>query len=61
MTISEIIKTLDLEVLSGNELLGSEVTGGYAGDLLSDVLANAEVGNLWITIQIHQNIVAVAS
>ena len=38
-----------------------EVTGGYASDLLSDVLANSEEGNLWITLQIHQNIVGVAS
>jgi hypothetical protein len=29
--------------------------------LLSDVLANSEEGNLWITLQIHQNIVGVAS
>ena len=41
--------------------LDREVTGGYASDLLSDVLANSEEGNLWITLQIHQNIVGVAS
>ena len=61
MTISDIIAKLELQVLSGNELLEREVTGGYAGDLLSDVLANSELGNLWITIQIHPNIIAVAS
>ena len=61
MTISNIIKTLDLKVLSGNELLDRAVTGGFAGDLLSDVLANSKPGNLWITIQIHPNIIAVAS
>ena len=43
------------------ELLEGEVTGGYAGDLLSDVLANSEKGYVWITLQIHQNIIAVAS
>jgi serine kinase of HPr protein (carbohydrate metabolism regulator) len=61
MTIKEIIKKLDFKVISGEKLLDKEITGGYAGDLLSDVLANAEKGNLWITSQIHQNIVAVAS
>ena len=61
MTVSNIIKILDLKVLSGNELLDRAVTGGYAGDLLSDVLANSKPGNLWITIQIHPNIIAVAS
>jgi len=56
-----LIRQLNLHVRSGQEDLGREVTGGYAGDLLSDVLANAEPGNIWVTLQIHQNIVAVAS
>ncbi len=29
-------------------------------DLLSDVYAGAKEGDLWITLQLHQNIVAVA-
>ncbi len=61
MKIKDIVKTLDLQVMSGEEFLEREVTGGYAGDLLSDVLANSKKGNLWITLQIHQNIIAVAS
>ena len=61
MKIKDIVKTLDLEVISGEEFLESEVTGGYAGDLLSDILTNSKKGNLWITLQIHKNIIAVAS
>ena len=61
MKIRDIIKALHLKVLSGQLLLEREVTGGYAGDLLSDVLANPNRGNIWITLQIHQNIIAVAS
>ena len=61
MKIKDIVEALDLQVVSGEELLDREVTGGYAGDLLSDVLANAKSGNIWITLQIHQNIIAVAS
>ena len=41
--------------------LGTEVTGGYASDLLSCVMAKAQAGNVWVTIQGHPNIVAVAS
>ena len=41
--------------------LSRECTGGYVSDLLSDVMANARPGDLWITLQVHQNIVAVAS
>ena len=61
MKIKDIVKVLDLQVISGQELLEREVTGGYAGDLLSDVLANSKKGSIWITLQIHQNIIAVAS
>jgi len=37
------------------------VTGGYVSDLLSYVMARAKEGNLWVTVQSHPNIVAVAS
>jgi hypothetical protein len=37
-----------------------EVTAGYVSDMLSDVLGHAREGALWVTLQTHQNIVAVA-
>ncbi|MCB5258787.1 MAG: hypothetical protein WC179_05350 [Candidatus Cloacimonadaceae bacterium] len=37
------------------------ITGGYAGDMLSDVMSSAKSGQAWITIMKHLNIVAVAS
>ncbi len=61
MRLSDIAKHLDLTTLCGNDLDEIEVGGGYAGDLLSDVLANAESGSLWFTIQRHKNIIAVAT
>jgi len=61
MKIRDIVKTLGLKVISGEEFLEREVTGGYAGDLLSDVLANSQKGYVLITLQIHRNIIAVAS
>lgn len=60
MKLKEIIEKLQLKVLTGQENLDVEVTGGYTSDLLSDVIANSKEGNLWITLQIHQNIIAVA-
>jgi hypothetical protein len=36
------------------------ITGCYVSDLLSDVLARAEPGALWVTVQVHRNIVSVA-
>jgi hypothetical protein len=61
MKLTELIQKLNLSVRSAKGNLERQVTGGYASDLLSDVLANSEEGNLWITLQIHQNIVGVAS
>jgi hypothetical protein len=52
---------MNLRVMVGHGKLSAEVGGGYASDLLSDVLANSASGHVWITLQAHQNIVAVAS
>ncbi|MBN2573747.1 MAG: serine kinase [Deltaproteobacteria bacterium] len=60
MTLKEIVEGLGLRALTTHECEDRQVTGGYTSDLLSDVMANARPGNLWITLQIHQNIVAVA-
>jgi predicted transcriptional regulator len=61
MILKEVIDKFGLKVLSGKEQLGLEVTGGYCSDLLSDVMGNADEGHIWITIQVHKNIVAVAA
>ena len=61
MKLSEIMQRLQLEVIAGGGSLLREVNGGYASDLLSDVIANAQEGDLWVTLQTHQNIIAVAS
>jgi len=61
MKISDLITTLDLKVISGQNGLPNEVTGGYVSDLLSDVMGNAKEGNVWITLQTHQNVIAVAA
>jgi hypothetical protein len=61
MKLKDLVKEFGLEVRAGSGRLDAEVTGGYASDLLSDVLAHADDGAIWITLHIHQNIVAVAS
>lgn len=61
VNLETIVQSLRLKVISGEEGLQHEVRGGYVGDLLSDVMANSRKGDIWITRQIHQNIVAVAS
>lgn len=59
--LQEIVKDLSLEVKCAALSLDRQVTGGYASDLLSDVMANSNKDDIWVTLQIHENIVAVAS
>ena len=61
MTIREIVEKLNLSVSSGDDRLDVNISGGYASDLLSDVMAHSSQGNVWITMQAHTNVVAVAS
>ena len=61
MTLAEIAEKLSLESFTANPELSRSVLSGYASDLLSDVMANAGPGAVWITLQTHQNIVAVAT
>jgi len=61
MILKEIIQELGLEVLVGENLENKNVQGVYICDLLSNVMAHGHEDDLWITIQTHQNILAVAS
>jgi hypothetical protein len=60
MTLQHVVEQLHLSVRTGADRLDRTVTGGYAGDLMSDVIAHSTPGDLWITMQVHVNIVAVA-
>jgi predicted transcriptional regulator len=61
MKVNELIEVLGLKVWAGNEHLTNEINGGYCSDLLSDVMGNASEGDVWITLQTHKNIMAVAA
>lgn len=60
MVLMSLAEQLNLTVRCCRDKLDRIVTGGYVGDLLSDVIAHSEKGNVWITRQSHLNIVAVA-
>lgn len=62
MNIQELITSLDLKVLSTPKDFSSIVpTCGYSSDLLSCVMAGAPHGSVWVTLQAHSNIIAVAT
>lgn len=61
MKVNDIITILNLKVFGGSQGLDREITGGYTSDLLSDVMGHADTGKIWITLQTHKNVVAIAS
>jgi hypothetical protein len=58
MKVGDAAKELEGTLIAG--AAEKEILGGYASDLLSDVMANSSEGDVWITLQKHVNIVAVA-
>jgi len=60
--VKDLVSTLDLSVKAmSKEGSSRKVEGGYVGDVLSHVMASAGPGYAWITVQTHENVVAVAS
>ena len=60
MQVKDLAEQFNLKAVAGQKGLDREVKDGYCGDLLSEIMANAPEGCVWLTIQGHQNIVAVA-
>jgi serine kinase of HPr protein (carbohydrate metabolism regulator) len=61
MNVKELAEKANLKILSGEQGLSNEIQGGYTCDLLSDVMGHAEEGYVWITLQTHKNVMAIAS
>lgn len=60
MTVTDLAGLVEGAVIGPATAGGRDVRGAYASDLLSDVMANAQDGDAWITMQRHVNTVAVA-
>ena len=59
MTTKYLIEKIDLKPLTKFE--HRDVNGVIVSDMVSDVMARAKSGNLWITIQTHKSIVPAAN
>ena len=60
MLVKDLVEKFDLSIAAGKNGLDREIMDGYCGDLLSEIMGNAPAGCVWLTVQGHQNIVAVA-
>jgi hypothetical protein len=62
MRLSDMVTELQLEDLTPqlDDDGTTQITRGYASDLLSDVLANAPSDGVLVTLQVHLNVIAVA-
>jgi hypothetical protein len=61
ISLQEIVEKLKLNPLSSVHSLDRQVGGGYASDLLSCAIKAAKRDSVWVTLQSHLNVVAVAS
>jgi serine kinase of HPr protein (carbohydrate metabolism regulator) len=59
MTTKKLIENLGLKPLSKFE--HREISGVFVSDMLSDVMAGAQSGDLWVTVQTHKSIVPAAN
>lgn len=60
MVVEDVIDQLQLKIVAGEKGLSKKITSGFVGDLLSVVMGKSKEGAIWITIQSHVNIIAVA-
>lgn len=59
------MRVKDLEAKIGlkpiNEVYDKDIEGAFISDMVSDVMAGAKAGNVWVTVQTHKNIIAAAN
>lgn len=60
LKLSELVEKCELRVITSLPL-ETDISDAYIGDLLSDVMGNAPSESIWLTVQSHMNILAVAT
>lgn len=59
MRVKDLETTLGLKPL--NQVYDKDIDGAFISDMLSDCMAGAKAGNVWVTVQTHKNTVAAAN
>jgi predicted transcriptional regulator len=59
MKLHELAEKLELKIRT--KVFDKDISGVYISDMVSDVIANAKAGNVLVTVQIHNNVIAAAN
>jgi hypothetical protein len=59
VTVKDLEAKLKFKPL--NKVNDSEIDSAFISDMVSDVMAGAQAGGVWVTVQTHKNIVAAAN
>lgn len=59
MTVKELAEKTEWKLAAGSG--EKEITSAYVCDLLSWVMAHGQPGTAWVTVQTHENVLAIAS
>ena len=60
MTVKELADKMSFKNWTPDVDTDAQITGGYAGDMLSWVMGKATEGSVWMTIMSNQNVAAAA-
>ena len=61
MKVKDLIEKENFNLVTDRKTSDKAICGVYCCDLLSFVMSHASTKNVWITVQTHMNIIAVAS
>lgn len=59
MRVAELMTKVNLKPL--NKVFDKDIVGGLVTDMVSDVMASGQAGNIWVTVQTHKKVIAAAN
>jgi predicted transcriptional regulator len=59
VTVKDLETKLEIKPL--NKVTETAIDGAFISDMVSDVMAGAQAGNVWVTVQTHKNVIAAAN
>jgi hypothetical protein len=60
LKINDLLENFNFKLIAGTNL-DKIISGVYSSDLLSWVMSHAKAGDAWLTVQTHNNVLAIAT